>query len=75
MKRQLEKHAQDSQLSLGVMFYVADVNLLKDEMARYLSLVFYEPFDTRILERVIMVKKLSLLIRCFCFADITTSFS
>ncbi|OXA59565.1 Tyrosine-protein phosphatase non-receptor type 14 [Folsomia candida] len=35
LRKQLQKYAQDSQLSLGVMFYVGDVNLLKDEMARY----------------------------------------
>lgn len=34
LRKQLQKYAQDSQLSLGVMFYVGDVNLLKDEMAR-----------------------------------------
>jgi hypothetical protein len=34
LKKQLDKHAEDAQLSLGVMFYVNDVNLLKDEMAR-----------------------------------------
>ncbi|ODM99807.1 Tyrosine-protein phosphatase non-receptor type 14 [Orchesella cincta] len=35
LKKQLEKNAQDSQLSLGVIFYVSDVTVLKDEMTRY----------------------------------------
>jgi len=35
LKKQLEKNAQDSQLSLGVIFYVSDVTVLKDEMTRF----------------------------------------
>lgn len=40
LKKQLEKNAQDSQLSLGVIFYVSDVTVLKDEMTRCLLQTF-----------------------------------
>jgi len=35
LKKQLDKHAQESYLYLRIMYYVSDVSLLQDEMTRY----------------------------------------